>query len=205
MAAAWMHWMLALLEVAGLWGLAFAMFLDGACIPVPSELILPFGGFLASTGRVSLAAATLVANAGLVAGSALAYGAGRLGGRPLLQRCGRWCGIGRRELDQAEQWFRARGDLAVFAARFVPGLRTLISLPAGVAGMPLPRFLWMTFLGSLPWSFALTLAGYRLGRHWPAVQRHLYWLDRAALALLVGVALVWLWHRWRQRGAPRGY
>lgn len=203
MATAWAEWMLRFLDVAGLWGLAFAMFLDGACVPVPSELILPFGGFLVHAGRAGLVGATLAANAGLLTGSALAYWLGRLGGRPALARFGPWLGIGPAELARAEHWFQERGDLAVFAARFVPGLRTLISLPAGVAGMPALRFLWMTFLGSLPWSFALTYAGYQLGSNWAQVQQHLHWLDRAALVILAALAAVWLWRS--RRPAPRGY
>ncbi len=201
MAAAWADWMLKWLDAAGLWGLALAMFLDGACIPVPSELILPFGGFLAATGRAGLGSATLVANAGLLAGSALAYYVGRRGGRPVLQRFGPWVGLSPADLARAERWFQERGDLAVFAARFFPGLRTLISLPAGVAGMPPGRFLFMTFLGSLPWSFALTFAGYQLGQRWATVRQHLYWLDRAALIILAALAVAWIW-RWR-RATPR--
>lgn len=205
MAEAWVNWMLKLLDAAGLWGLAFAMLLDGACMPVPSELILPFGGFLAATGRVGLLPATLAANAGLLAGAALAYGLGRLGGRPALARIGPWLGVGPAELARAEEWFQHHGDAAVFIARFLPGLRTLISLPAGVAGMPLGRFLLVTFLGSLPWSFALTYAGYQLGHRWPVLRQHLRWADGAALVLLSALALAWLlrWWRGRSHAPPR--
>lgn len=195
-------WMLRLVELAGPWGIAFAMLLDGACVPIPSEMILPLGGFLAAQGKVGLAGITLLANLGLVAGALLAYLAGRWGGRPLLLRLGRWFRFGPADLARAEAWFATRGHLAVFGCRFLPGLRTLVSIPAGIGGMPLGRFLWFTFLGSLPWTFALTYAGYALGHHWHRVVPLVGSLDRFLvpfLATLALLAVVW----WRRAAGQR--
>lgn len=193
-------WLLRLVEGAGLWGLALAMVLDGACLPLPSELILPLGGFLAAQGRASLWSALLAANLGLAAGSLLAYLAARWGDRPLLAKAGPLVGVDGRALQRAEAWFQRYGDVAVFAARLVPGLRTLVSVPAGLMAMPVGRFLWYTFLGSLPWSFALIYAGYLLGHRWDQVRAYLGWLDGAGLALaLFALALGW-WLARRARG-----
>ncbi|MCG0239278.1 MAG: DedA family protein [Firmicutes bacterium] len=194
-------WLVGLAERAGPWAVGLAMALDGACLPLPSEMILPLGGYLASQGHVSLAGITLVANLGLAAGSLLAYLAGRWGGRPLLLRLGRWLGIGPGDLVRVEDWFARWGGLAVFACRFVPGLRTLISIPAGIAGMPLGPFLGYTFFGALPWTFAFTYAGFLLGSHWERLAAPLRLLDRAIWPLaalgLLG-ALGWRARHWRR-------
>lgn len=201
MTEAWVDWMLGILSAWGLPGIVVIMALETAGFPVPSELILPFGGFLVARGQATLAGATLAGAVGGVFGSAAAYGIGRWGGRPLLERFGPYIGVRRPELDHTEEWFRRRGEWAVFLARMMPGLRTLISLPAGAARMPLGRFLWFTFLGSLPWCFALTYAGYLLGGNWDQVQPHLHWLERLALAGVALVAAVWAWRWWRSRRA----
>jgi len=193
-------WLVGLVERAGPWGVGLAMALDGACLPLPSEMILPLGGYLASQGRVSLPGITLVANLGLASGSLLAYLGGRWGGRPLLLRLGRWLGFGPGDLARAEEWFSRWGPLAVFTCRFVPGLRTLVSIPAGIAGMPLGPFLGYTFLGALPWTFAFTYAGFLLGSHWERLAAFLGVLDRAIGPLVVvGLLGGLLWWAVRQQ------
>lgn len=180
-------------EPAGRWGLggvALLMFLDGACLPVPSEPVLALAGLLAARRGQGLAGVVLVANLAFLAGAAAAYAAGRAGGRALALRWGPAVGLSPAALDRAEHWFRRWGDVAVFAARLVPGLRTLVSIPAGALGMPPGRFLWLTFLGALPWSFGFTYAGYVLGDRWRAFELpwgHLLGGGLALLALAAGI------------------
>lgn len=182
----------------GWWGIALGMALESACVPLPSEIVLPFGGFLAAQGRITLTQAVLAGQVGGLVGSVAAYTAGRFGGRALLERWGPYLLISRREMAAADRWFTVRGELTVFLARLLPGVRTFISLPAGVARMPFDRFLWYSFLGMLPWSFAFTLTGYRLGQRWGLVRGYLHRLDWLVIGLLA-LGLAWfVWHRLRR-------
>ncbi|WP_216892028.1 DedA family protein [Nocardia alni] len=150
------------------------MLAESACIPIPSEVTMLLGGALAA-GAVSgphpnlitvIAAGTL----GNVAGSYLAWLVGRYGGLPILHRWGRYLFIRREELDRAQDWFVRRGASSVFWARLLPGIRTFISLPAGIAEMPAGRFGLYTLAGCLPWTAALAIAGYAVGADWPSVE-----------------------------------
>jgi membrane protein DedA with SNARE-associated domain len=184
----------------GFWGVALGMAAENALFPVPSELVLAFGGFLAAAGRISFAEALMAAQVGAVAGSSLIYAVGRWGGRQLLERVGRL--VPAAQMERADRWFERWGELTVCLSRMVPGLRTWISLPAGMVGMPYERFVFYSFVGTLPWSTALVWAGYRLGQNW---ERAGQWLQRADLlgALAAGGAaglLLWLWLRGRVRG-----
>lgn len=190
--------LLGLLDRLGLWGLALAMALECGGFPVPSELVLPLGGLMAARGRATIFTATLAATAGGLAGSFAVYAVARWGGRPLLARLGGWLGL-TAEHQAAERWFRERGDWAVFICRMIPGLRTLVSIPAGAAAMPVARFLWLTLLGSLPWSFALIWAGYLLGDRWALVRERLAVADHLAVTLLGIALLAWCWRRRRPR------
>ena len=152
------------------------MILESACIPVPSEAVMLFGGALA--GGVVLAgvhvhfnvvAVALAGAAGNLIGSWISYGVGRLGGRPLIERFGRYVLLRRHDLDRAERFFARRGAPAVLVARILPVVRTFISLPAGVAEMRFGTFSALTLLGSLPWVFAFALAGDALAANWKGV------------------------------------
>ncbi|MBC7104556.1 MAG: DedA family protein, partial [Firmicutes bacterium] len=136
------------------------MAVESCNIPLPSEVILPYGGYLVSTGRLEFWWAALAGTAGGTAGSAVSYYIGLYGGRPFLNRYGRYFGVTPQKLALAERWFARYGEATVFFTRLLPVIRTFISLPAGVARMNFPRFLVYTFLGSLPWSLALTYVGY---------------------------------------------
>src|SRR5687767_11525380 len=154
----------------------FLMVLESACIPVPSEVTMLFGGALASTAfagagnELDLVTVALVGTAGNVVGSWLAYWAGAVGGRPLIDRFGRYVLVLPHEVDRAQEWFERWGELAVFVSRLLPVIRTFISLPAGVARMPFWRFTVYTVLGCLPWTFALAWLGYVLGENWTEVE-----------------------------------
>ncbi len=179
------------------------MVLESACIPIPSEVTMLFGGALASAGFVSggaqlnLVAVALVGALGNLVGSWLAYGVGYAGGRPLIDRWGRYLLLRPHEVDRAHQWFERYGQRAVFLGRLLPVVRTFISLPAGVARMKLGRFSIYTLLGCLPWTFGLTVLGYQLGERWDEVERVMRPFSWALAAALVLAIAWWVWRRVR--------
>lgn len=142
------------------------MVLESACIPIPSEVTMVFGGFLVSRGELDFFWVAMLGTLANVVGSWLAYWVGLRGGRPLILRWGRFILLREHELDRAHDWFERHGEAAVFVSRLLPVVRTFISLPAGVAKMPFGKFTLYTFLGCLPWTFALTWAGVVLGDNW---------------------------------------
>jgi membrane protein DedA with SNARE-associated domain len=180
------------------------MLLESACIPIPSEVTMLFGGALTVTAfagagnELSLFWVTFWGVAGNLLGSWLAYGVGAAGGRPMIDRFGRYLLVRPHEVDKAHEWFERRGDATVFFSRLLPVIRTFISLPAGVAKMPIGRFSVYTLLGVIPWTFGLAWLGARLGAQWEVVTewlRPVAWLIVAAL--LIG-AVVYVARRWRQ-------
>jgi membrane protein DedA with SNARE-associated domain len=186
----------------GLSGIALMMAIESACIPLPSEIIMPFAGYLVSQGHFSL---LLVATAGAIGcnlGSALAYAVGQYGGRPFVERWGVYLLITHRDLDWADRFFARYGSAAVFIARLLPVVRTFIALPAGVARMPLAKFHIYTFLGSWPWCFALAYVGMKLGQAWdsdPRLRSFMHRFDAVVVVLLAfGIAL-YIWRHWRYR------
>jgi membrane protein DedA with SNARE-associated domain len=179
------------------------MLLESACVPIPSEVTMLFGGALASAGfvgpgghQLSLVGVALVGTLGNLVGSWLAYGVGAKGGRPLVDRFGRYLLIRPHEVDRAHAWFERRGEMAVFVSRLLPVVRTFISLPAGIARMDFGKFTLYTLLGCLPWTFALAGLGYVLGENWSKAEsllKPIAWLVVAALA--IGI-VIWVARRW---------
>lgn len=179
----------------GYWGVAVGMAIESACIPLPSEIILPFGGYLVSIGRLEFWGTVLAGTAGGTIGSIVAYLAGLWGGRPFLKKYGRYIFFSEKEFAVAERWFQRYGEATVFFTRLLPVIRTFISLPAGIAGMPFGRFVIYTFLGSLPWSIALVYAGKVLGNNWNALSPYFHRFDLIlGLGILV-LLFLYLWHR----------
>lgn len=180
-------------------GIAALMAIESACVPLPSEIIMPFAGYLVTTGQFQL---WIVATAGAVGcniGSTLAYALGAYGGRPLVERYGRYIMMRQAELERADRFFQRYGSATVFIARLLPIVRTFISLPAGIARMPFWKFQIYTFVGSWPWCFALAYVGMRLGEAWdhsPALKRAMHGLDAVVVIALV-VGLVWYLRRRR--------
>ncbi|KEZ78221.1 DedA family protein [Salinisphaera hydrothermalis] len=166
--------------------------LESACIPIPSELVIPPAGFMAYQGSLSFWAVVVAATLANVVGSWIAYAIGRRGGRPLIQRYGRYVWLNEKHLDRAEDWFARYGEVTVFVARLLPAFRTFISLPAGIGEMPLGRFLLYSLLGSLPWNLALAVAGYELGAHWNMLEQYLKPVSYAAAGALA-LVLIWFW------------
>jgi membrane protein DedA with SNARE-associated domain len=177
------------------------MVLESALIPIPSEITMVFGGFLVSRGDLDFFWTGMVGSLANVLGSWIAYWLGRYGGRPLAERWGRYLLIRKHDIDRAEAWFAVHGEATAFFSRLVPVVRTFISLPAGVAEMPFWKFTLYTFLGCLPWTYALTAAGYFLGEEWHLVERY---GERVSLAIAVALAALigwWVWRRTRGRRA----
>jgi membrane protein DedA with SNARE-associated domain len=179
-----------LYRTVGYLGVVVAMTIESACIPLPSEIILPLAGWMVSRQVFTLWGATLAGTLGCVIGSVLAYWVGVIGGRPLLERYGRYVLISTRDLDVADRWFGRYGEAAIFFSRMLPVIRTFISLPAGIARMHFGRFVLYTALGSFPWSLALVYAGKSLGDNWEQVRTVLANLDYAIVALVV-IAVGW--------------
>jgi len=150
------------------------MAIESACIPLPSELIMPFAGWMLIKEKSLSAIYTLVAGAygalGNTIGSAIAYGVGMWGGRPFLEKYGKYVLISRHDLDLADRWFNKYGSWAIFISRLLPVVRTFISLPAGIARTHFVKFLIYTFLGSFLWSVGLAYGGYQLGEHWEQIR-----------------------------------
>lgn len=201
---------IAVISSTGYIGVMVLMAIESACIPLPSEVIMPFAGALTATqvavhyGRSPLLL-LWVATAGALGcnlGSVIAYEIGFFGGRPLVERYGRHIWVSRRDLDMADRFFARFGSAAVFIGRLLPVIRTFIALPAGVARMPRLRFHVYTFVGSWPWCFGLAWIGMKLGEHWETDPRLRQWLHRLdaviIVALLVG-AIYFVRSHWKNR------
>ena len=180
-------------------GVALLMAIESACIPLPSELVMPFAGYLVSQGRFSLFWVATVGALGCNLGSVIAYEIGRFGGRPLVERYGRYILLNRRDLDHADHFFLKYGSAAIFVGRMLPIIRTFIALPAGIARMPRLRFHVYTFIGSWPWCFGLAYAGMKLGEHWMDIKPYfMQFKEVIALALVAG-AVWFFWTHWKNR------
>jgi membrane protein DedA with SNARE-associated domain len=171
-------------------GIALLMAIESACIPLPSELIMPFAGYLVYEGALSLFWVATAGAIGCNLGSLVAYEIGHYGGRPLVERYGRWILMGRRELDWAERFFSRWGSLAVFFGRLLPVIRTFIALPAGIAHMSRAKFHIYTFLGSWPWCLALAYFGMKLGENWRELGKYFHQFDFVIGGLLL-IGVVW--------------
>src|ERR1700751_3901932 len=179
------------------------MLAESACIPVPSELIMTFGGAVAAGAvpgtHLNLIGVILAGTAGNVAGSYIAWAAGRYGGQPALRRWGKRIGIREHDLDPRIAWFDRHGNKAVLIGRVIPVIRTFISLPAGIAGMPPLRFGIYTTLGCLPWTTALAVAGYAVGANWESIVTAFHGPSYIIAAVVVLAVVIGVW-RYLRRG-----
>ncbi len=183
-------------------GIVLLMAIESACIPLPSEIIMPFSGYLVFTGRFNLWLVATFGALGCNLGSAAAYAVGYAGGRPLVERWGRYLLLSRHELELVDRFFARFGGITVFICRLLPVVRTFVALPAGVARMPQLKFHVYTFLGSWPWCYALAYIGYRLGEQWdkdPRLRQAFHQFHAVIFAALL-LSLGWyLWYRWKHR------
>jgi membrane protein DedA with SNARE-associated domain len=186
----------AVISGGGYAGIVALMAIESACIPLPSEIVMPFSGYLVSTGRFSLVLVALAGALGCSLGSTVAYAVGAHGGRALVERWGRYAMIGRQELALADRFFDRFGGIAVFIARLLPVVRTFIALPAGIARMRQVRFQAYTFAGSFLWCYGLAYVGQKLGERWdsdPRLKEIFHRFDAAIVAAIVIAAAVYVW------------
>ena len=191
-----------LFEQFGWFGVVVGMAIESACIPLPSEIIMPLAGWLLvaehNLGWAGVVQAGFWGAVGNLIGSAIAYFVGAYGGRPLLERYGRWILITRQDLDRADRWFDRWGEATAFLARLVPVVRTFISFPAGVARMPFGRFAFYTFAGSFLWSTALAAAGYHFGPSWEEFRERARIFDYPIAAIILAAIVWYVWHKRRE-------
>ncbi|MGQ0696583.1 MAG: DedA family protein [Nitrospiraceae bacterium] len=180
-------------------GILLTMAIESACIPLPSEIIMPFSGYLVTTGQFTMLGVTLAGAVGNVVGSIVAYVAGIWGGRPFVERYGPYFLVSHRDLDTADRWFQKYGEAAVFFSRMLPVVRTFISLPAGIAQMNFPRFVIFTFVGALPWCYLLAYIGVQLGEQWEQLREYFHRFDLVIGVLLAGALAYFIWSHWPKR------
>jgi membrane protein DedA with SNARE-associated domain len=205
-------WLIPLLENHGLLIVFLTMVAESACILIPSEIVIPYGGFLAAQGHTHLWMVIAVAAAANLVGSCIAYGVGRWGGRALFLKYGRYVGVKVHHLEKADRWFERRGELTVFFTRMMPGIRTFISLPAGIAKMPAAKFVFYSFLGVIPWVAALASLGYMAGKAagedpWGRLQEQFGRYNEVfyiVLAVVVVALIGWGVWRWRRKRGGTG-
>lgn len=178
----------------GYTGVALMMAIESACIPLPSEIIMPFAGYLVSTGVFTLWWASFAGAVGCVLGSVLAYWVGFYGGRPMVEKYGKYVLLSHHDLDVADKFFNKYGSSAIFFSRLLPVIRTFISLPAGIARMDFKKFVAYTFAGSLPWCYGLAYIGKKLGDNWDTLGVYFHKLD-AVIGVLLLVGIVWFVRR----------
>jgi len=171
----------------GYWGIFILMAIESACTPMPSEIVMPFGGFAVQQGHLNFWLVVLAGTFGCLAGSLFAYGVGYYGGRPLLEKYGRYVMITKHDIDRADRWFSNYGTSVVFFARLLPIVRAVISLPAGIAEMDLKKFVVYSFIGSIPYCIALTYMGVIMGNNWNTIENYWVYVD---IAMVVGIIAV---------------
>lgn len=170
------------------------MAMESMVIPLPSEAIMPFAGFLLAQGHWTIWQIAVWSTLGSLIGSLISYLLGYAVGRPVLLSWGKYIGLNYHHLDKTENWFKTNGNKTIFIGRFIPVVRHLISIPAGTAKMPVGRFLILTGLGALLWNMFLTYIGFTLGRNWTYVKTIGHWLD-VIFVILIPVILIWWWYR----------
>jgi membrane protein DedA with SNARE-associated domain len=186
-------WISGIISGVGYGGIVVLMGIESACIPLPSEMIMPFAGYLVSTGRFSLPGIALAGAVGCVVGSIPAYYAGLYGGRALVVRYGKYVLLNAEHLDWAERFFARRGEITVLIARLLPVVRTFIAFPAGMARMPMGKFVLYTFVGSFPWCLGLGWLGMQVGEHLEQLTPYFHKADAVIVAAIgAGIAyFVW--------------
>jgi membrane protein DedA with SNARE-associated domain len=195
-------WIVGVISATGYLGVAALMAIESACTPLPSEVIMPFAGYLVSVGQFSLVGAATAGAIGCNVGSTVAYYVADWGGRAAVERWGHYVLFGKDDLERTEKFFARYGALTVFVARLLPVVRAYIAFPAGLARMPMLKFQIYTFVGSWPWCYGLAYIGYKLGQRWHSdpTFRSLFHEFDALVILVLAAGFVWfVWTHWRKR------
>jgi len=195
-------WLIHLLQNHGLIIVFLAMTGENACLPIPSEIVVPYGGVLAAQGHTTLWAVIVVSTAAAMVGASIVYSIGRYGGRPLAARYGHVFRLKPSHIERAEVWFQTRGELMVLFTRVLPVVRTFISLPAGFSRMTWRKFLFFTALGSAVWNTALAYLGWAFGANWQSLQasfRHYTVYIAVGMGVVIVALVLWGVWRWRRR------
>jgi membrane protein DedA with SNARE-associated domain len=194
--------LVAFISTGGYSSVVLLMAIQSACVPIPSEVIMPFAGYVLATTQAKLIMLATVASLASNLGSIPAYWVGARGGRPMVERFGGYVLLSRRDLDRVEHFFNRYGSITVLVGRMLPIVRTFIALPAGIARMNQLRFHIYTFIGSWPWCYALAYIGMKLGGTWNTDPRFKAFFDRfhhaVEVVLLVGI-LWFVWSHWKNR------
>lgn len=178
------------ISTLGYTGVAVLMAIESAAIPLPSEIIMPFAGFLVGEGRFTLFGIAIAGGIGSVVGSVITYFIGMYGGRPLVEKYGKYIFMSKHDLDLADKFFAKYGLAATFIGRILPVFRTFISIPAGIARVPFLKFIFYTFIGSVIWSYALGYFGLKLGQRWLELRERAHSLDYIIAGLII-IGLIW--------------
>lgn len=183
-------WIMSVISNMGYSGIVILMAIESACIPLPSEIIMPFAGFLVFKGEMILWKVSLAGAVGCVVGSISAYYLGKIGGRPLVEKYGKYVLISKKDLTFADNAFAKHGDIIIFIGRLLPAVRTFIAFPAGVANMNMAKFIIYSFIGSWIWCYLLAYAGFKTGEHWQDLK--VYFHEFHYVIIVLGVIfLVW--------------
>lgn len=178
------------IDNTGYLGIFILMALESACIPIPSEIIMPFSGFLVAQGHFNIWLVGFLGAVGNLIGSIVAYLVGLYGGRPFVEKYGKYFLVSHRDLNLADRWFAKHGQGTVFFSRLLPVVRTFISLPAGIARMNFKKFCFYTFVGCLPWSYVLTYAGVVLGHNWADIRIYFEKFE-IIIGILIAAFIIW--------------
>ena len=179
----------------GYWTIGIAMFLDSANIPTASEIILPFGGYLAHAKVLNLWFLIILTTIVSTLGSIFNYYLGYFGGKPLFDRFGKYFLLSANDYNKGQDWFNKHGNLAAFFGRFIPGVRTFISFPAGIAKVNLTKFTIYTAAGSFIWCGLLTYGGFLLGDHWKEMEKYFENLHIVVIVLAIVFVTLYIWHK----------
>ncbi len=194
---------ISLIETLKYWGIFIGMAIESACIPLPSEVIMLFGGFLVGIGKFEYWYVVWAGVLGNVVGSVLTYWVGASGGRTFLIKYGKYFLINTKHLEQADKWFERFGGWAVFLGRNLPVVRTFISLPAGIARMNFWTFFILSFLGCIPWNMGLTYLGLKLGEHWHTVEQYIRPVSYAIVILVIIFVCYFIYKNVTQNKQPK--
>jgi len=188
------EWVNSVILLIGYPGIMFFMFLESTMVPIPSEIVMPFAGWLVAQGKLSFWLVVFLSGIGSLLGSVFSYYIGYLGGRPLIRKVGHYVLLDEDRLKWTEKWFRKKGEITIFISRFIPVIRHLISLPAGIGKMNKLKFCAYTFIGATVWNGILAYLGFYLGANYVLIHKYSQIIDWIVVALIIIAVVYYVWH-----------